>query len=288
VRLAGSTPVTDSTDDPQPDGGDDRLSRLVPRHRDALPGRPAAWRVVRAWFAAPPRDLPEAAAVRSLLPDPELHWTPGLRRGTLAVLPGAGALTRVLLSWEWSVDAADFSVHSLEPTGWSEADHVALEAWLRAAAVTLQQHEAQVEAAVRRVVDDVTAGRGESRPADGTGGAGRSVEARLGTGVAGPDEGAAHPSVDVVLPAPDDPGREVFVDTATGTPLGERLTVVADGEAVAFRYVVAAGHDDVSPDDLVRWHDQHLHRQLLADDARQAAVHVVAGLEPPASIAYGG
>jgi len=268
------------------DGGGRPLTVLVPREHDALPRRSSSWRAIRAWFAVPATaTVPEAAAVQHLFTDPELHWAPGLRRGTLAVLPSPAAFTRALLTWEWSIDAADFSVSSLEPTGWSADETRAVEAWLRAAAEALQQQGDRIDDDVRRVVDDVAAGHDETRPA--AAGSARLVEARLGTGVEGPAAGAAHPRVDVVLPASDDPGREVFVDAADGTELGERRTVAVDGEAAAFRYTVADGVDDVTPRELARWHDQHLQRLLLADDARQAAVHVVAGIAPPASVGYG-
>jgi hypothetical protein len=268
------------------DEGGRPLTVLVPRDHDALPRRSSSWRAIRAWFAVPATAaLPEAAAVQHVFTDPELHWAPGLRRGTLAVLPSPSAFTRALLAWEWSIDAADFSVSSAEPTGWSADETRAVEAWLRAAAAALQQQGDRIDDDVRRVVDDVAAGHDETRPV--AAGSARLVEARLGTGVEGPAVGAAHPRVDVVLPASDDPGREVFVDTADGAELGERRTVAVDGEPVAFRYTVADGVDDVTPRELARWHDQHLQRLLLADDARQAAVHVVAGIAPPASVGYG-
>jgi len=280
------------------DEGGRPLTVLVPRDHDALPRRSSSWRAIRAWFAVPATAaLPEAAAVQHLFTDPELHWAPGLRRGTLAVLPSPSAFTRALLAWEWSIDAADFSVSSAEPTGWSADETRAVEAWLRAAAAALEQQSDRIDDDVRRVVDDVAAGHDETRPAAAesarraesarVGDSARLVEARLGTGVEGPAAGAAHPRVDVVLPASDDPGREVFVDAADGTELGERRTVAVDGEATAFRYTVADGVDDVTPRELARWHDQHLQRLLLADDARQAAVHVVAGIAPPTSVGYG-
>jgi hypothetical protein len=245
---------------------------LVPQEHDAVPRRSSSWRAIRAWFAVPATAIvPEAAAVQHLFTDPELHWAPGL--------------TRAVLTWEWSVDAADFSVSSLEPTGWSADETRAVEAWLRAAAAALQQQGDRIDDDVRRVVDDVAAGHDETRSVVAE--SARLVVARRGTGVEGPAAGAAHPRVDVVLPASDDPGREVFVDAADGTELGERRTVAVDGEPVAFRYTVADGVDDVTPRELARWHDQHLQRLLLADDARQAAVHVVAGIAPPTSVGYG-
>jgi hypothetical protein len=92
--------------------------------------------------------------------------------------------------------------------------------------------------------------------------------------------------VDVTLPDASDPGWEVFVDAATRQTLGYRRTLDDDGSAYAFSYLVADDVDDVTPDDLVDWHDQHIQRQLLVEDARQAYVHLLAGLEPPVSVQY--
>jgi len=286
--VARSVAVTPA--DLRPDQPDQGVT--VPRRLDVVPVRATPWRLVRVSLAAPPESLVAADGVRDLLDEPELLWSPGLRQGTLAVLPRPGALTRVLLSWEWSVEAAAFTVQSWEPEPFSPAEAAALESWLRATALRLRDAEPAVEAAARRVVDDVAAGHDVS-PAAPHDGSLVVVEARIGTAVVAPDARATHPRVDVLLPDPDDPGRESFVDARTGEALGERRTLEAGGEAVAFRYVVAEPVEGAEPqahavtvDDLAHWHDQHIQRQMLADDVRQAAVHVLAGIDPPASVAY--
>lgn len=280
------------------------------REHDVVPDRATPWRDVVAEFHVPVDARASADLVRPLLDDPELHWTPGLRRGVLALLPRSTAMVRVVLSWEWSVEAADFSVHSLEPEPFSSDDLVVLERWLRYAARRLASEGDAVEAAVTRVVDDVASGldrsappRLTSTPADGDAvdesddAPGRTTgTAVLGTRVAGPDPESGHGRVDVRLPDPGDPGHEVLVDVSTGRLLGHRTTLAAEGDPWAFRYVVvdeveagpAEGPADVVPADLVHWHDQHIQRQMLADDARQALVHLLAGLDAPASVGYRG
>lgn len=265
------------------------MSRAVTVRRDddLAPSLASPWREVTVSFVVPTASARAADAVRPLLPEPELHWAPGLRRGTLAVLPHPAALTRVLLSWEWSIAAADFAVHSLDADPYTEGEQAALEDWLRDTATRLHLLDGAVATAVSRVDADVTDGLDDSAPPAGTPD-GLVVRATLGTRVAAPDPGAAHPRVDVRLPDGADPGWEVFVDVATSERLGFRRTLDDDGEPYAFSYLVADHVDDVSPDDLRRWHDQHIHRQLLADDTRQAYVHLLAGLEAPVSVTYSG
>jgi len=290
-----------------PTSGDLARSLTVLRGDDAVPGRTTPWRDVDAVFLVPPAVRSAADAVRHLLDEPELHFAPGLRRGTLAVLPRVDALTRVALAWEWSVEAADFSVHSLGPSDLTDDDRAALEAWLRVTARLLTLFSGWVDAAVDRLLDDVVEGRDVSVPpvpttpaADTTGPAPLAggtapvtagpapvrVRARLGTRVDVPDASGPHPRVDVELHDPADPGWEAFVDAATRAPLGYRRTIEHEGLARAFTYFVADDVDDVTPGDLVHWHDQHIQRQMLADDARQAYVHLLAGLEPPRSVRY--
>ncbi|TWX40061.1 hypothetical protein ES689_00780 [Frigoribacterium sp. ACAM 257] len=273
------------------------------REHDVVPGRATPWRNVLVEFEVPSGARASADRLRPLLDDPELHWTPGLRRGVLALLPRSTAMVRVVLSWEWSVEAADFSVHSLEPDPFTPDELVVLERWMRASARRLASADDAVEAAVTRVVDDVVSGLDRSAPPRS--GVPRAVEgssigtAVLGTRVAGPDETSPHGRVDVRLPDPGDPGHEVLVDVSTGRLLGHRTTLADEGDPWAFRYVVAeadeageAVDDDttsgVSTADLVHWHDQHIQRQMLADDARQALVHLLAGLDAPASVGYRG
>jgi hypothetical protein len=278
--------VTDSA--PPPPLPDD-MSRAITVRRgdDVAPSLASPWREVRIGFVVPESSTGAAHDVRALLPEPELHWAPGLRRGTLAVLPQPAALTRVLLSWEWSVAAADFTVHSFDDEPFTRDERTALEAWLRGAATRLQLLDGAVEAAVDRAVIDVASGVDESAPPVGAP-AGPIAWAVLGTRVAVPDHASAHARVDVALPDGDDPGWEVFMDAATGERLGYRRTLDAAGEPYAFSYLVADHVDDVSPDDLRHWHDQHIHRQLLADDVRQAYVHLLAGLDAPVSVTYSG
>jgi len=268
----------------------------VRRDHDAAPGRATPWRDVVAEFRVPRSARSSADPVRALFDEPELHYTPGLRRGVLALLPRTSAMTRVVLSWEWSVEAADFAVHSLEPDPFGAAELPALEHWLRDTARRLAEADDALDAAAARVVDDVVAGHDRSAPprldgdeadareADGTGS--ETGSAVLGTRVAGPDPSSAHGRVDVRLPDPTDPGHEVLVEVATGRVLGHRRTLAEGGDPWAFRYVVADGVRDVTTGDLVHWHDQHIQRQMLADDARQALVHLLAGLDAPASVGY--
>lgn len=287
------TPATD---------GDLARSVTVLRGDDAVPGWATPWRDIEAVFLVPPAARAAADPVRHLLDEPELHFAPGLRRGTLAVLPRVDALTRAVLSWEWSVEAADFSMHSLAGDDLGDDDRRALETWLRSTVRLLTLFSGWIDAAVDRLLDDVVEGRDVSTPPplpslDGPGGGSTartgpgaptplSVHAPLGTRVVAPEASAAHPRVDVELHDPSDPGWESFVDAATRAPLGYRRTLEHEGLAVAFTYFVADDVDDVTPADLVHWHDQHIQRQMLADDARQAYVHLLAGLEPPSSIRY--
>ena len=284
--MPESRAVTDSA--PTPPLPDDMSGAItVRRDEDVAPSLASPWREVRIGFVVPESSTSAAHDVRHLLPEPELHWAPGLRRGTLAVLPQPAALTRVLLDWEWSVAAADFTVHSFDDEPFSGDERAALEAWLRGAATRLQLLDGAVDAAVDRAVTDVASGVDESAPPAGVVD-GPLAWAVLGTRVSVPDAGSAHSRVDVALPDGADPGWEVFVDAATGERLGFRRTLDEAGEAYAFSYLVADHVDDVSPDDLRHWHDQHIHRQLLADDVRQAYVHLLAGLDAPVSVTYSG
>ncbi|WP_209560187.1 hypothetical protein [Frigoribacterium sp. PvP032] len=279
---------------PWPDRGDQASVLTVRREHDVAPDRATPWRDVVAEFVVLSSARTSADLVRPLLDAPELHWTPGLRRGVLALLPRSTAMVRVVLSWEWSVEAADFSVHSLEPDPFSSDELVVLEHWLRDAARRLAAEDDAVGAAVTRVVDDVVSGLDRSAPPRRAGADETLVSAVLGTRVAGPDPTSAHRRVDVRLPDPGDPGHEVLVDAETGRLLGHRTTLAEHGEPWAFRYVVVddtaadtdGGRSGVTTDDLVHWHDQHIQRQMLADDARQALVHLVAGLDAPASVGY--
>ncbi|NRD25185.1 hypothetical protein [Frigoribacterium sp. VKM Ac-2836] len=297
-------------------------SLTILRDEDAPPVRAAPWREVRVAFLVPTTSTGAAARVRHLLDEPELHFTPGLRRGTLALMPRRSALLRIVLDWEWSVEAASFAVHSFDPEPFTAAERDALESWLRATARRLQLFEGAIGRAVTRVDHDVVRGIDTSSPessladaasvarashpptpaadpnSPGTGdtlaaglatagpAATTTSSATLGTRLASPAVGAAHPVVDVTLPDPSDPGWEVFVDATSHQTLGYRRTLDEGGSAYAFSYLVADDVDDVTPEDLVDWHDQHIQRQLLVEDARQAYVHLLAGLEPPVSVQY--
>lgn len=310
-----------SSSAPPPHDADRVLT--VPREDDARPGRPTPWREVRAGFLVPTSARDTADAVRPLLDDPELHFTPGLRRGQLVLLPRAQAFVRVALTWEWSVEAASLAVQS-----WGDelaaADVAVLEGWLRASARTLVTLDRALEDAVARVVDDAADGLSESlpprpgldllpvAPSDAGPAAGRGpaapsvpvapsapapdagpaparlglVESTLVTRLARPAPGSAHPRVDVVVPDASVPGVETFVDARDGRVLGDRLTSEHEGLATAFTYRVADGAGDVTTTHLRHWHDQHLHARLLAEDARQAYVHLLAGLDAPLSVRY--
>jgi hypothetical protein len=293
VPVARSVPVSDAPLTPDPTPHDPRRGVPSPvltvrREHDAAPGPATPWRDVVAQFSVPRSARPAADPVRDLLDEPELHWTPGLRRGVLALLPRPTALLRVVLTWEWSVEAADFAVHSLEPAPFTSDEVAALENWLRDAARRIVREQDAVEAAATRVVDDVVAGHDLSAPPRPAGLVDDTIVASavLGTRVAGPDPASPFGRVDVRLPDPGDPGHEVLVDVATGTLLGHRTTLAEQGDPWAFRYVVADGVDEVTTADLVHWHDQHIQRQMLADDARQALVHLLAGIDAPASVGY--
>ncbi len=317
----------DPTDAPSPLPPEMPRSLTVLRDEDAPPVRATPWREVRVDFLVPTTSTGAASGVRHLLDEPELHFSPGLRQGTLALMPRRSALLRVVLAWEWSVEAASFAVHSFEPEPFSSDERDALEAWLRATARRLQLFDGALARAIARVDHDVvrgvdtsspeaslasaaaaaraTAPAGAGSPASGPVG-GRPVPdhsdpvdlaaagpaattmrtATLGTRLASPAVGAAHPVVDVTLPDASDPGWEVFVDALSRQTLGYRRTLDDGGSAYAFTYLVADDVDDVTPDDLVDWHDQHIQRQLLVEDARQAYVHLLAGLEPPISVQY--
>jgi len=298
------------------------VSLTILRDEDAPPVRAAPWREVRVAFLVPTTSTDAASGVRHLLDEPELHFSPGLRQGTLALMPRRSALLRVVLEWEWSVEAASFSVNSFEPEPFTSDERDALESWLRATARRLHVFEGALARAVARVDHDVARGIDTSSPesssagaaavaraADAVTGASGSDDSRpggvraddlatagpaattmrtatLGTRLASPAAGAPHPVVDVTLPDASDPGWEVFVDATSRQTLGYRRTLDDDGNAYAFSYLVADDVDDVTPDDLVDWHDQHIQRQLLVEDARQAYVHLLAGLEPPVSVQY--
>lgn len=303
----------DPADTPSPLPPEMPRSLTILRDEDAPPVRAAPWREVRVAFLVPTTSTDAASGVRHLLDEPELHFSPGLRQGTLALMPRRSALLRVVLEWEWSVEAASFSVNSFEPEPFTSDERDALEAWLRATARRLQLFEGALTRAVARVDHDVVRGIDTSSPESSLAGAAAvaraagavaSASARagdlatagpaattmrtatLGTRLASPAAGAPHPVVDVTLPDASDPGWEVFVDATSRQTLGYRRTLDDDGSAYAFSYLVADDVDDVTPDDLVDWHDQHIQRQLLVEDARQAYVHLLAGLEPPVSVQY--
>lgn len=280
--------------DPRPVPPEMPRSLTVLRDDDAAPRPVAPWRDVQVSFVVPEAAAADAEGVTPLLDEPELHFSPGLRRGSLAVMPRRTALTRAVLDWEWSVDAADFAVHSLEPDPFDAHERRELETWLRASARRLDLYEGVVDRAVARIDHDVVRGQDASSPessphadappvvAPGT----TLMRATLGTRLAVPAPDATHRVVDVRLPDASDPGWELFVDAATDETLGFRRTLDDDGIAYAFSYLVADHVDGVAPADLLAWHDQHIQRQLLVEDARQAYVHLLAGIEPPVSVQY--
>ncbi|WP_423919259.1 hypothetical protein ACPEEZ_11970 [Frigoribacterium sp. 2-23] len=265
-------------------------SLTVARHQDVAPIRVTPWRDARVSFAVPLAARGAAADVLDLLDDPELHFSAGLRRGHLALLPSPLALTRVVLSWEWSVDAADFVVHSFEATPFDTAQRSRLERWMRASAVRLVAAQHDIDTAASDTAGRVARGDGvESAAQVAIGGAAHDddgpVEVVIGTALASTVDPATR-LVDVRLPDPTDPGWEVFVDARNGDTLGYRQTLQRDGEPYAFSYFVADHVDEVTPGDLVHWHDQHIQRQMLDEDIRQVMVHLMSGLEAPASVRY--
>lgn len=284
---------------------------------------PAAplWRDLSIAFELPEAAFGAAIDVDDLLVEPDLHFAVGSPTSRLVLMPRLGTFSRLVLEWETLPEIGVFSATSWPADSFTEAEVARLETWMRDVASILHSHRDLVRTTAERAVRDASSGLDRSDPDTVVDGetvttaddavarsdrthvasahvaAAHVVSAHVGTRAAGPAAGALYPIVDVTGPvsapsdsapsdsAPSDPApsmRELrFVDRASGTVLGRRRAERADAPT-AFEPLA----DDVSTDDLTGWYDEHIVREVLFDDVWQVCVHLLAGLEAPASVVY--
>lgn len=254
----------------------------------ASPGGSASrWRDLTVAIELPPAAFGAAVDVDDLLSDPDLHFATGAPTSRLVLMPRLGTFSRLVLEWETLPEIGIFSATSWPADTFTTAEIARLETWMRDVASVCHAHRDRVRATAERAVRDASSGLDRSEPrAVGVGDAmGHVVSAHVGTRAAGPTPGARYPIVDVTGPvgAPLDPSvRELrFVDRASGTELGRRVSAHDDAES-AFEPL----SDGVTRDDLADWYDEHIVREVLFDDVWQVCVHLLAGLEAPADVVY--
>lgn len=251
-----------------------------------------SWRELTVGFVLPDEAFGAAVDVEGLLFDPELHYTAQPTTSRLMLMPRAGTFTRLLLEWENLPEIGVFTSGSLGADAPPPDDVSRLETWMRDVAVVCHTHRDRIREASERAVRDATLGLDDSLPAHGALHAdvahthvvaAHVVSAHVGTSVRGPSPSARVGVVDVVA----EPGRadEVrFVERETGRVLGRRITRRSGDDIVDTALVDDA--PGVTRADLAGWYDQHIAREVLFDDVWQVYVHLIAGLDAPASVRY--
>ncbi|GAA4677966.1 hypothetical protein [Frondihabitans cladoniiphilus] len=255
-------------------------------------GSAALWHELTVGLVLPDRVFGAAVDIDGLLSDPELHFAATLTTSRLLLMPRAGSFARLSLEWETLPEIGVFT--AAMPPGddsLTADDRGRLETWMRDVASSCHALRDRIRESAERAVRDASEGQDTSLPESLPPHA-HVVSAHVGTRVVGPSEGspvgavdvagagsgAAHPPLDAVT------DESVFVERATGRVLGRRRTTRVEGEVVAVDY--RAEDARVGRADLVRWYDQHIDREVLFDDVWQVYVHLLAGLEAPATVAY--
>jgi hypothetical protein len=248
----------------------------------------APWRELTVGLLLPEAAFGAAVGIDTLLTDPELHYTAAPASSRLLLLPRAGTFSRLLLVWENLPEIGVFTAAAMTIAPMLPEQIARLETWMRDVAVVLHANRDRIREASERVVRDATLGLASSLPSTD---APRShvVAAAIGTNVAGPSPDTPFGIVDIRAenPEPDSSTSEAdqvvrFVQRATDLELGRRITRRSDSEIHAVALVPALA--GVTPSQLADWYDQHIAREVLFDDVWQVYVHLVAGLDAPASI----
>jgi len=247
-----------------------------------------AWRGLTVGLAIPDVAFGAAVDVDDLLVEPELHFTAAPSSSRLLLMPRAGSFTRLLLEWENLPEIGVFTAGTFGASPLAPGDVDRLETWMRDVAVLCHAARGTIREAAERAVRDAALGLDTSLPEAGDGrldgaggGSAHVVSARVGTSVAGP---LARYGVVDVIPSDESHDEMWFVARATGARLGRRQTVRVGGEVLDV--VVEPLAPDVRRSTLTGWFDQHIAREVLFDDVWQANVHLLAGLDAPASIRY--
>lgn len=240
------------------------------------------WREITIGLILPDSAFGAAVDVDDLLDDPELHFAATASSSRLMLMPQAGAFSRLLLEWETLPEIGVFTSSALTLAPVMPDQLARLETWMRDVAVVCHGLRDRIREAAERAVRDAALGHDTSLPANV---APRShlVSAQVGTSVAGPGEASPFGVVDVeAVPGSIDEMR--FVRRETGETLGRRITRRDGDEIVDVALLPVADGVDVA--ELVTWYDQHIAREVLFDDVWQVYVHLIAGLDAPASIRY--
>lgn len=244
-----------------------------------VPSLSSDWRQLTVGLVLPDVAFGAAVDVDDLLDEPELHFSATPSSSRLLLLPRAGSFTRLVLEWENLPEIGVFTAGAAPGDALPPEQTARLETWMRDVAVICHAMRDAIREASERAVDDAAAGASESLPRREAAST-RVVSAHIGTSVAGPDPALPFGVVDVVVG--DHPGLMLFVDRATGETLGRRITTRDGDEVVAVRFEPLAA--SVQPALLQAWYDQHIAREVLFDDVWQVYVHLITGLDAPASV----
>ncbi|RKR72996.1 hypothetical protein C8E83_0078 [Frondihabitans australicus] len=240
----------------------------------------------------PDRAFGAAVDIDGLLVEPDLHFQATARSSRLLLMPRLGAFSRLLLEWENLPEIGTFTARTFPPGAGAAApfddDELhRLETWMRDVAVLLHQHRDRIRASAERAVRDASAGLDTSLP-DEVPEHSHVVSAVIGTRVAGPSASTPFGVVDVseprILPSRPSTDEMLVTERSTGRLLGRRITERAGDEIVSVDL-----HPELPAVDealLSSAYEQHIVREVLFDDVWQTFVHLLAGLEAPASVTY--
>lgn len=254
--------------------------------------RPPLWRGLTVGIALPDRAFGAAIDIDGLLVEPDLHFqaTPGSSR--LMLMPRLGAFTRLLLEWETLPEIGRFTATTYPQgagaAGAFDARQLArLETWMRDVAVVLHENRDLVRASAERAVRDASTGAETSLP-DAVPPRSHVVSAVVGTRVTGPSADSAIGVIDVgapvILPHRPESDEMVFTERATGRIVGRRITERSGDDIVSVE--LRPEGPGTTEAVLAAAYEQHIVREVLFDDLWQTFVHLIAGLEAPASVAY--
>lgn len=249
------------------------------------------WRGFSAGLVLPDRAFGAAIDVDGLLIDPDLHFAATPTMSRLMLMPRAGTFSRLLLEWETLPEIGEFTAAVFPagaPSPFDAREIARLETWMRDVASMLHANRDRIRESAERCVRDASAGLDRSLPGALPDRA-HVVSAVVGTRVDGPSVGSLFGVVDV-LPETESPERDtvVFVERSTGRRLGHRVTDRRGDQVIDVRLVVDGSDPRPGRDELATWFDQHIEREVLFDDVWQVYVHLLAGLEAPASVGYFG
>jgi hypothetical protein len=254
--------------------------------------RPPLWRGLTVGIALPDRAFGAAIDIDGLLAEPDLHFQATQGSSRLMLMPRLGAFTRLLLEWETLPEIGRFTATTY-PQGsgaagtFDERELARLETWMRDVAVVLHENRDLIRASAERAVRDASAGAETSLP-DHLPPRTHVVSAIVGTRVTGPAADSELGVIDVGAPRilPHRPGSDemVFTERATGRVVGRRITERSGDDIVSVELrPEVPGTTEAT---LAAAYEQHIVREVLFDDLWQTFVHLVAGLEAPASVAY--